>query len=86
MQSGENHRQHENQRGNIKIIPQCTAFYKTLYIFLQNLKCVDATVIEICFFNRIVKKKMKKKEDCDFVKITCMNITHILHQITWKFL
>ena len=29
-------------------------------IFLQNLKCVGATVIEFRFFNQITKKKKKK--------------------------
>ena len=53
---------------NIKIIPQCTTFHKT-----QNLRFVDAAVIEFRFFNQI-KKNMKN--------LGKLNIIHIQHEIT----
>ena len=53
MQSGEKHRQHENQRENYTPV-HCVSQNP---MFLQKLKCVGATVIEFRFFNRITKKK-----------------------------
>ena len=50
---------------------------------MQNLKHVGATVIELRFFNQI--KKKKKEKNIAIVKITFMNIAHILHQITSNF-
>ena len=35
-------------------------------MFLQNLKCVGATVIEFRFFNRITKKKKKNTQNLCF--------------------
>ena len=62
MQSGEKHRQHENQRGYRKNYTPVHCVSQNS-IFLQNVKCVGATVIEFRFFNRITKKKKKKKKN-----------------------
>ena len=63
----------------------CSALHVMKPIFMQNLKkCVGTTVIEFRLFNWVLKEE--REEHCEFVKITFMNILHILHQITSNFL
>ena len=56
-----------------------------MYTECSTNKCTDTVymytcvcVIEFRFFNQITKKE-EEEEHCNLVKITFMNITHILH-------